>query len=150
MAQFTPHLMMAATGRRHDPMAAKVSLTLGFALWFYTLALPPILPPEWRFALAQGLADPLRLLGLGHASPLVHGVAWSLGVNLASYMLVAARKVQGAPLPALMRWQTQVSKSASCAIWWPALWGRRKPPPNSPIRCAAPPSTIARPSVRAS
>lgn len=114
MAQFTPHLMMAATGRRRDPLAARVSLTLGFALWCYTLALPPILTAEWHQALARqwlgGLANPLRLLGLGHATPLVHGVAWSLGVNLASFMLVAARKVQGAPLPALMRWQTQVSE----------------------------------------
>jgi signal transduction histidine kinase/Na+/proline symporter/CheY-like chemotaxis protein len=109
MTQFTPHLMMAATGRRRDPLAARVSLSLGFALWCYTLALPPILPPEWRAALAQGWLDPLWLLRLGHASPLVHGVAWSLGVNLLSYMLVAARKVQGSPLPALMRWQTQIS-----------------------------------------
>lgn len=105
MAQFTPHLIMAATGRRRDPLAARVSLSLGFALWVYTLALPPILPPEWRAVLAQGSADPLRLLGIGHASPLVHGLAWSLGVNLLSYMLVALRKVQGVPLPALMRWQ---------------------------------------------
>jgi Na+/proline symporter len=74
MAQFTPHLMMAATGRRHDPMAAKVSLTLGFALWFYTLALPPILPPEWRFALAQGW--PIRCACWGWGMPARWCMAW--------------------------------------------------------------------------
>ena len=105
MAQFTPHLVLAATGRGRDPLAARFSLTLGFGLWLYTLALPPILPHGWF----GGLLNPLRLAGLGHASPLVHGVAWSLGVNLLSYALVAARKAGGAPLPALMRWQTQIS-----------------------------------------
>lgn len=109
MAQFTPHLIMAATGRRRDPLAARVSLALGFAFWLYTLALPPVLPPQWHDWLAQGPANPERLLGIGHASVLVHGVVWSLGVNVASYLLVAARKARGAPLPAAMRWQTQIS-----------------------------------------
>ncbi|MDE1916039.1 MAG: PAS-domain containing protein [Sphingomonadales bacterium] len=109
MAQFTPHLIMAATGRRRDPLAARVSLALGFAFWFYTLALPPVLPPAWHTWLAQGPADPERLLGIGHTSVLVHGVVWSLGVNIAAYLLVAARKARGAPLPAAMRWQTQIS-----------------------------------------
>jgi signal transduction histidine kinase/Na+/proline symporter/CheY-like chemotaxis protein len=105
MAQFTPHLMMAATGRHRDPLAARVSLSLGFALWVYTLALPSILPHDWL----GGPLNPLRLLGIGHAGPLVHGVAWSLGANLLSYALVAARKVHAAPLPALMRWQNQIA-----------------------------------------
>ncbi|WP_068091095.1 hybrid sensor histidine kinase/response regulator [Novosphingobium rosa] len=109
MAQFTPHLAMAATGRRRDPMAARASLSVGLLLWLYTLALPPILPEGWREALATGPFDPLRLLGLGHASPLVHGVVWSLGLNLLTYAVIAARKVRSAPLPALMRWHDSIA-----------------------------------------
>jgi Na+/proline symporter len=109
MAQFTPHLAMAATGRRRDPLAARASLSVGLVLWLYTLALPPILPEDWRQALAAGPFDPLRLLGLGHASPLVHGVAWSLGLNLLTYAVIAARKVRSAPLPALMRWHDSIA-----------------------------------------
>ena len=82
MAQFTPHLILATQGSGRDALAAKVSLSTGFALWLYTLALPPILPAEWLALLSGSVLDPLRLFGIGNASPLVHGVAWSLGANL--------------------------------------------------------------------
>ncbi len=109
MAQFTPHMILATTGRHRDAMAARASLLAGFLLWLYTLALPPILPDSWRAVLATGPFDPLRLFGIGHAGPLVHGVVWSLGVNLVVFAAVAARKVPSAPLPSLVRWQRQVS-----------------------------------------
>ncbi len=109
MAQFTPHLLLATYGRQRDAKAARASLTAGLMLWLYTLALPPILPVEIRSWLASGPLDPLRLFGIGHAGPLVHGVVWSLGVNLAVYAAVAARKVQSNPLPSLLGWQKQVS-----------------------------------------
>ena len=102
MAQFTPHLLLAVRGRENDPMAARASLAAGLALWLYTLALPPILPLGWLQALASGPFDPLHLLGLGHVSPLVHGVGWSLGANLAVYAVMAARKLERPPLPAMM------------------------------------------------
>ena len=47
MAQFTPHLVLAATGGGRDPIAARASLGAGLGLWLYTLALPPILPAGW-------------------------------------------------------------------------------------------------------
>lgn len=109
MAQFTPHMILAVTGRQRDSMAARASLAAGFVLWLYTLALPPILPEPWRMALAAGPFDPLRLFGIGHGSPLVHGVVWSLGVNMVVYLAVAARKVPSTPLPSLMGWQKEVS-----------------------------------------
>ena len=109
MAQFTPHLLLATYGRQRDAKAARASLSAGLMLWLYTLALPPILPLEVRDWLASGPLDPLRLFGIGHAGPLVHGVVWSLGVNLAVYAAVAARKVPANPLPSLLGWQRQVS-----------------------------------------
>lgn len=109
MAQFTPHLLLAAGGSGRDPLAARASLATGLAIWLYTLALPPILPLGWREALADTLLDPTRLFGIGRASPLVHGVAWSLGLNLAAFALVAARKMQRAPLPRLVGAPRRVS-----------------------------------------
>ncbi|MFN3817861.1 PAS-domain containing protein [Blastomonas sp.] len=109
MAQFTPHLILATQGKGRDALAAKVSLSIGFALWLYTLALPPILPPAWLDTLTGTLLDPLRLFGIGNASPLVHGVGWSLGANLFAYSIVAARNVQAPPLPWQLRGQQKIS-----------------------------------------
>ncbi|WP_292924257.1 hypothetical protein [Novosphingobium sp. SCN 63-17] len=102
-------MILAVFGGNRDGMAARASLGAGLVLWLYTLALPPILPEGWRVWLAAGPLDPLRLLGIGHAPPLVHGVLWSLGVNLAMFVAVSARRGAGNPLPSLMGWQRQVS-----------------------------------------
>ena len=109
MAQFTPHLLLAATGKGRDPLAARASLSVGLALWVYTLGLPPVLPTEWLGALSGSFADPLRLLGAGSLSPLAHGVFWSLGANLAVYALVAARKFEPPPLPRFARSERPIS-----------------------------------------
>lgn len=103
MAQFTPHLILAVQSGGRDPVAARVSMTAGLVLWLYTLALPPVLPQAVLDHLRGGLFDPLRLFGIGDASPLVHGVLWSLGANLAVYLFVAARRSEGPVLPRLMR-----------------------------------------------
>lgn len=102
MAQFTPHFILATFRADRDALAARASLAVGFGLWFYTLALPPILPHGWLAALTGGLFDPYHLFGLGNPSPIVHGVGWSLGANLLVYLLVAARKVPSRPLPQLL------------------------------------------------
>lgn len=109
MAQFTPHMILAVFGGNRDGMAARASLATGLVLWLYTLALPPVMPEGWRLWLAAGPFDPLRLLGMGHAPPLVHGVLWSLGANLVMFLAVSARRGAGNPLPSLMGWQRQVS-----------------------------------------
>lgn len=97
MAQFSPHLLLATYAERRDALAARVSLLVGFVLWLYTLALPPLLPPAWLEALRTGPLDPLQLFGIGQARPLTHGVVWSLGANVVSYALLAARGVRRAP-----------------------------------------------------
>jgi signal transduction histidine kinase/Na+/proline symporter len=81
MAQFSPHFVLGVYGKGRDPLAGRLSLAAGFALWLWTLALPSILPPGWLIAWQGTAFDPSHLLGLGHASPLVHGVVWSLLVN---------------------------------------------------------------------
>ncbi|WP_298284680.1 PAS domain-containing hybrid sensor histidine kinase/response regulator [Novosphingobium sp.] len=92
MVQFVPHLLLGLSSPGHDPLAARASLLTGLALWLYTLALPPVLPRPVLVWLEGTLADPVRLLGIGNATPLVHGVGWSLAANLAVLALVRARK----------------------------------------------------------
>lgn len=99
MAQFTPHLILATQRRDRDPFAARASLTVGLILWAYTLALPPILPESWIAFLSAGALAPERLFGIGRSSAFVHGVVWSVGLNLAVYALIAARKVSRPALP---------------------------------------------------
>ncbi|KUR76910.1 PAS-domain containing protein [Novosphingobium sp. FSW06-99] len=92
MAQFSPHFLLAVYGKGRDPVAGRWSLGAGFALWLWTLALPPILPPSWLAGLLGTPFDPLHLFGLGHASALVHGVLWSLSVNgVVLFAMSAAR-----------------------------------------------------------
>lgn len=112
MAQFTPHLVLGVLGKGRDPVAARASLAVGLVLWLYTLGLPPVLPASWLHALEAGPLDPLRLLGIGHAVPVVHGVVWSLGANMLVHALVAARNAPVSPLPRLLRSNRQVSDLA--------------------------------------
>lgn len=109
MAQFTPHLLLAVYGNGRDPLPARLSLATGLVIWLYTLGLPPILPQAWLDALALGPLNPLCLFGIGRASPLVHGVAWSLGANLLVLALAAARRAPGVPLPLILRSNRQVT-----------------------------------------
>jgi signal transduction histidine kinase/Na+/proline symporter/CheY-like chemotaxis protein len=101
MAQFVPHFILAATGKGRDALAARASLMTGLILWLYTLALPPVLPASWLAALTGGLADPTNLLGIGSATPLTHGVIWSIGANLTVFAVIAARGLRSPYLPRL-------------------------------------------------
>ncbi|MBB3861546.1 signal transduction histidine kinase/Na+/proline symporter [Novosphingobium hassiacum] len=102
MVQFVPHLLLAVAAPGRDPTAARASLLTGLGLWLYTLAVPQILPASWVAALEGTLLDPLRLLGIGHGSPLVHGVVWSLSANLVVLALATARKRPAPRMPRLV------------------------------------------------
>ena len=99
MAQFAPALVLAVQRPGRDPVAAKAGLTAGLLLWAYTLLWPTVAAPALLEPLAGTLADPLALFGIAGASPLTHGVLWSLGVNLGVSALVAARLVRAPALP---------------------------------------------------
>lgn len=96
IAQIAPLLLIAVHRPNNDALAAKAALASGLLLWLYTLALPPVLPAEWLDQLTGTLVDPHRLLLVGNADVVTHGVVWSLGVNLAVFALVAARRVRPA------------------------------------------------------
>ena len=126
MAQFTPHLIMATYGGRRDPRAARASLATGLVLWLYTLALPPILPDWVTAALSGTLADPVRLFGIGNASPIVHGVLWGLGANMAVYLGLAARGVGAPGLPRFLRGQRQLADLGELAELTASFVGKEK------------------------
>lgn len=88
VAQFGPALLIGLVWRRGTGLGALAGIAAGIALWAYTLLLPnlvdaglfsPALVSEGPFGLA--LLRPQALLGV-QASPLVHGVLWSLTVNV--------------------------------------------------------------------
>lgn len=116
MAQFVPVLILAVYRGNRDAIAAKYSLIAGLIVWFYTLALPQILGPSVLALLATSPFDPYRLFGLGAFSPISHGAVWSLGLNLAVYLLVTARRVQTSALPGLLRSNTQNSSLQSARV----------------------------------
>ncbi|HQV02250.1 MULTISPECIES: PAS-domain containing protein [unclassified Novosphingobium] len=126
MAQFTPHLILAANGGGRDPLAARASLTAGLVLWAYTLALPPILPPAWLGQLRGSPADPLQLFGVGSASPLVHGVFWSLGVNLLVLFALSAKGIRAPALPRFLRAQRTISDMPSLVELTASFIGRER------------------------
>ncbi len=116
MAQFVPVLILAVYRGNRDAIAARYSLIAGLIVWFYTLALPQILGPSALALLATSPFDPYHLFGLGALSPISHGAIWSLGLNLAVYLLVTARRVQTSALPGLLRSTTQNSSLQSARI----------------------------------
>ncbi len=109
MAQFVPHFILAATGKGRDALAARASLITGLIFWLYTLALPPVLPAGVLAALEGGLADPTNLLGIGSATPLTHGVIWSVGANLLIFGVIAARGLNRPQLPRLFGGERLIS-----------------------------------------
>ena len=138
MAQFTPHLILAANGGGRRPAAARASLGAGLVLWLYTLALPSILPASWLEGLRGTPLDPLQLFGIGSASPLVHGVVWSLGVNL--LVLATSSRIIATPaLPRFLRAQRAVSDMPSLVDLTAGFIGRDRAEREFPLASAGQP-----------
>ncbi len=116
MAQFVPVLILAVYRGNRDAIAARYSLIVGLIVWFYTLALPQLLGPQILAQLASSPFNPYHLFGIGNLSPISHGAMWSLGLNLAVYLLVTARRVQTSALPSLLRSPTPDSSLHSARI----------------------------------
>ncbi len=105
VAQLAPGVFAALFWPRATERGVMAGLIGGFILWAYTLLLPSLDhaggPPPALFDLA--LLRPDALLGLTGFDPLLHGMAWSLGVNIALLVVVSAatdlkplERIQGA------------------------------------------------------
>jgi Na+/proline symporter/signal transduction histidine kinase len=96
VAQFAPALLGGIYWKAGTRLGARVGLGAGFAIWFYTLMLPPlarsgILPHS---ILDQGpfgwtLLKPGELFGLTGWDPQSHGLFWSLLANAGCYIGVS-------------------------------------------------------------
>jgi PAS domain S-box-containing protein len=103
VTQCAPAIFLGLYWRRGNRRGAFVGISLGFALWFYTLILPAlvkgdVLPASLLTAGPLGLAflRPTALFGLDGLDPLAHGVFWSMLFNVGAYLIVSVTTAQEA------------------------------------------------------
>jgi Na+/proline symporter/CheY-like chemotaxis protein/two-component sensor histidine kinase len=127
VAQFAPSFFGGLIWRGANGRGAVLGMGAGILVWFYTLFLPTLLGPEAELVRGGlfGIASlrPQALFGL-QAAPLIHGVTWSLLINISLYVLgslsrqsQALERIQAAifvpreiaPMPNLRRLRTHVT-----------------------------------------
>ncbi len=92
-AQIAPAFFGGLIWRRGTSLGAAAGLIVGTTVWAYTLLMPSLAIPGswWSEIVAHGLLGldllrPEALLGFDGMPALPHGVAWSLGLNILSYV----------------------------------------------------------------
>ncbi|MES2750748.1 MAG: hybrid sensor histidine kinase/response regulator [Pseudomonadota bacterium] len=95
VAQLAPAFLGGLFWRRATARGAMGGMLIGFAVWAYTLFLPSFadVDPRGAIWLTQGLFGiaalrPQALLGTEMA-PLIHGVLWSLSLNVLMYVVLS-------------------------------------------------------------
>ncbi|ADH87418.1 multi-sensor hybrid histidine kinase [Ancylobacter novellus DSM 506] len=141
VAQFGPALLLGLVWRRGTALGALAGIAAGIALWAYTLLLPSLVDAGlFTHALLQegpfglSMLRPQTLLGV-QASPLVHGVLWSLTINVLVFLAVSLMRK---PTP-IERLQASVFVESDHAPSAPSfrLW-------RSPVTVGELVSTVAR------
>jgi signal transduction histidine kinase/Na+/proline symporter len=96
--QLTPAVFGGLYWRSGSQRGAMAGLVVGSALWVYTLVLPQLadaglVPGQLITEGPWGIAwlKPYALLGMQGLDPLVHGLFWSLLVNMGLYILISLR-----------------------------------------------------------
>ncbi len=99
VAQFSPALLGGMYWKNGTRDGALAGLSLGFAMWIYTLMLPSIAKSGWisEDFLNLGLfgiewLKPEQFLGLTGLDNLTHSLFWSLFINIAAYVAVSLWK----------------------------------------------------------
>lgn len=130
IAQFAPAFFGGLLWRRGTARGAIAGMTAGFAVWIYTLLLPTfaqsgIISGEFMTTGPFGLwlFRPQALFSLSF-DPFIHGVFWSLALNLIAYTLVSITRApepierlqanifvpsELSPAPSLRLWRTSVT-----------------------------------------
>lgn len=95
VAQFAPAFFGGLFWRRGTALGALAGMIVGFLVWAYTLFLPSFADAALIGAevlkhgpLGIGALRPQALLDLD-LPPLMHGVLWSLALNIAAYVIVS-------------------------------------------------------------
>jgi PAS domain S-box-containing protein len=96
VSQFVPALFLGLFWTGVNRNGAIWGLSLGFLTWFYTLLLPlfaraGLLPENFSTGLFElAIFNPYGLFGLDGLDPVVHGMAWSLALNVLGLLLGSA------------------------------------------------------------
>ncbi|MBI3635515.1 MAG: PAS domain S-box protein [Candidatus Rokubacteria bacterium] len=103
VTQCAPAALIGLYWRRGNRRGATVGISLGFALWFYTLIIPALgregVVPAWlleRGPFGLEWLRPIALFGLEGFDTLSHGVFWTLFFNVGAYVLVSILTSQDA------------------------------------------------------
>lgn len=94
VAQFAPALIAALYWRGASRRGVAAGLVGGFVIWFYTLLLPTLVPSTaWLEHGPWGLSmfGPRALFNLSGWGPLMHGLFWSLLVNVGCLVFLSLR-----------------------------------------------------------
>ena len=96
VAQFLPALVGGVFWNGATKPGATAGLAAGFAMWFYTLLAPTFAGTGWGLSelVAVGpwgvaLLKPTALFGFSQWDPLVHGLFWSMSLNVALFVLIS-------------------------------------------------------------
>src|SRR3954470_6466 len=130
IAQLAPAFFGGLLWRRATARGAMGGMLAGFAVWIYTLFLPSFLDstPAGLILLQHGpfgleALRPQALFGT-ELPPLMHGVLWSLSLNLLTYVVLSLARSPSAiellqanlfvpntltPAPSFRRWRTMVT-----------------------------------------
>jgi len=102
VAQFAPSLVGGVLWRGGRYRGVVASLSVGFLAWAYTLLLPAILRANGQQLevlehgpLGLGWLRPEALFGTPAGDPLMHGVMWSLTLNVICYVGVSLLRAPG-------------------------------------------------------
>jgi Na+/proline symporter/signal transduction histidine kinase len=122
IAQLAPAFFIGLIWRRATASGAIAGMTVGIVTWAYTLLLPTFADAGFLAAGPWGLdvLRPQHLFGLD-LPPLVHGVVWSLMLNILATIVVSTRQAPSA----IERMQADVFVPTHLAPITPSfrLWG---------------------------
>jgi signal transduction histidine kinase len=103
-AQFAPAIIGGIFWRGATRIGALAGLSLGFAMWIYTLLLPSFALSGWLSEdfiadgpLGIGLLKPYELFGLSGLDYLSHALFWTMLFNIGGYVLCSVMSRQSVP-----------------------------------------------------
>jgi Na+/proline symporter/nitrogen-specific signal transduction histidine kinase len=96
IAQFIPIMIGGLYWKGGTKTGAQVALSIGFAVWGYTLLLPSLADSGWmdpgliqNGAFGNPWLRPESLFGLTDFAPLTHALIWSISLNTGAYVLIS-------------------------------------------------------------
>lgn len=126
VAQFAPALLGGMFWKGGTRAGALAGLSLGFALWVWTLLLPSIAKSGWldRGFLDHGpfglaLLKPEQLFGLAGLDSLTHALLWTLLANIAAYVGVSLlREPSAREASQALRFVDVMRRGAGSPVFW--------------------------------